>query len=107
MESGSHLFSRAVTSQVSSAVCVLTVVFGMGTGVSHRRITTGNLRLCLQNRIETSNHIYFPASSFLDLGQALDRLVPVSYTHCYASTSGLSTLSSSRGLTSEEWDILS
>ena len=106
MESGSHLFSRAVTSQVSSAVCVLTVVFGMGTGVSHRRITTGNSRLCLQNRIETLSHINL-ASSFLDLGQALDRLVPVSYTHCCASTSALSTLSSSRGLTSEEWDILS
>ena len=39
--SGSHLLSRAVSSQVSSAACVLTVVFGMGTGVSHKRITTG------------------------------------------------------------------
>ena len=43
IDSGSHLLSRAVSSQVSSAACVLTVVFGMGTGVSHRRITTGNL----------------------------------------------------------------
>ena len=39
--SGSHLLSRAVSSQVSSAACVLTVVFGMGTGVSHKRIATG------------------------------------------------------------------
>ena len=43
IKSGSHLFSQAVASQVSSAACVLTVVFGMGTGVSHRRIATGNL----------------------------------------------------------------
>ena len=43
IDSGSHLLSRAVSSQVSSAACVLTVVFGMGTGVSHRRIATGNL----------------------------------------------------------------
>ena len=42
MESGSHLFSRAVTRQVSSAVCSLIVVFGMGTDVSHKRIVTGN-----------------------------------------------------------------
>ena len=40
--SGNLLFSRAVTSQVPSAACVLTVVFGMGTRVSHRRIVTGN-----------------------------------------------------------------
>ena len=45
MESGSHLLSRAVPRQVSSAVYVLTVVFGMGTGVSHRRIATRNLLL--------------------------------------------------------------
>ena len=42
MDPGSHLLSRAVSSQVSSADCVLTFVFGMGTGVSHNRITTGN-----------------------------------------------------------------
>ena len=43
MDSGSHLLSRAVSSQVSSADCVLTFVFGMGTGVPHNRIATGNL----------------------------------------------------------------
>ena len=41
MESGSLLLSRAVSSQVSSAVRVLTIVFGMGTGVSPGRIATG------------------------------------------------------------------
>ena len=39
--SGSHLLSRTVSSKVPSAAYVLTIVFGMGTGVSHKRITTG------------------------------------------------------------------
>ena len=39
--SGGLLFSHAVSSIVSSAAHVLTFVFGMGTGVSHERITTG------------------------------------------------------------------
>ena len=39
---GGHLLSRSVSRQVSSADCGLTVVFGMGTGVSHSRIVTGN-----------------------------------------------------------------
>ena len=42
---GSHLLSHAVSSIVSSAASVLTVVFGMGTGVSPKRIATGNLLL--------------------------------------------------------------
>ena len=42
LDPGGHLLSRAVSSQVSSADCVLTFVFGMGTGVSHNRIATGN-----------------------------------------------------------------
>ena len=37
---GGHLLSRSVSRQVSSADCGLTVVFGMGTGVSHSRNTT-------------------------------------------------------------------
>ena len=41
--SGSHLLSHAVARIVPSAVKVLTVVFGMGTGVSHRRIATRNI----------------------------------------------------------------
>ena len=40
-ESGSHLLSHAVSSIVPSAAWVLTIVFGMGTGVSPRRIATG------------------------------------------------------------------
>ena len=42
-ESGSHLLSHAVSSIVPSAVWGLTIVFGMGTGVTPRRIATGNL----------------------------------------------------------------
>ena len=41
--SGSHLSSHTVASIVLSAAHVLTVVFGMGTGVSHGRIATGNV----------------------------------------------------------------
>ena len=40
---GGHLFSHIVSNEVPSAAYVLTVVFGMGTGVSRKRITTGNL----------------------------------------------------------------
>ena len=40
-KSGTHLLSHIVSNIVSSAAYVLTVVFGMGTGVSHRRIGTG------------------------------------------------------------------
>ena len=43
--SGSHLLSHTVSSTVPSAVLVLTIVFGMRTGVSPRRITTRNLSL--------------------------------------------------------------
>ena len=41
--SGTHLLSHAVPSVVSSAVRGLTIVFGMGTGVSPGRIGTRNL----------------------------------------------------------------
>ena len=44
-KSGSHLSSRAVSSQVLWAAWVLTIVFGMGTGVSPRRIATGSILL--------------------------------------------------------------
>ena len=40
IKSGSHLLSHAVSSIVPSASWVLTIVFGMGTGVSPKRITT-------------------------------------------------------------------
>ena len=41
---GSHLTSHAVSSIVLSAVPGLTVVFGMGTGISPERITTNKIR---------------------------------------------------------------
>ena len=50
--SGSHLLSHTVSSIVPSAAWVLTIVFGMGTGVSPKRIATGNILF---------------SSSFLDL----------------------------------------
>ena len=40
-ESGTHLLSHIVSNIVPSAAYALTVVFGMGTGVSHKRISTG------------------------------------------------------------------
>ena len=43
IESGPHLLSHIVSNIVPSAAYVLTVVFGMGTGVSHWRIGTGYL----------------------------------------------------------------
>ena len=43
MNPGTHLSSHTVSSIVLSAACGLTIVFGMGTGVSHKRIDTGNL----------------------------------------------------------------
>ena len=44
INSGNHLLSQVVSHQVSSTVYVLTVVFGMDTGVSHKRIITRNIR---------------------------------------------------------------
>ena len=41
--SGAHLLSHIVSNAVPSAAQVLTVVFGMGTGVSPKRIDTGNI----------------------------------------------------------------
>ena len=43
-EPGSHLLSHAVSSIVPSAAQVLTIVFGMGTGVSPERIATRKVR---------------------------------------------------------------
>ena len=40
----SHLLSHIVSNTVPSAAQVLTVVFGMGTGVSPVRIATGNIK---------------------------------------------------------------
>ena len=45
-KSGSHLLSHAVSSIVPWAAWVLTIVFGMWTGVSPRRIATGSFFSC-------------------------------------------------------------
>ena len=45
LDSGDHLLSQAASHQVPSTAQVLTVVFGMGTGVSPKRIITGNFQL--------------------------------------------------------------
>ena len=48
-EPGTHLLSHTVSSIVSSAAYVLTVVFGMGTGVSHKRIGTRTFQFSFEN----------------------------------------------------------
>ena len=52
LKSGTHLLSHTVTSIVPSAAYVLTIVFGMGTGVSHKRIGTGYscYKLCVRQK---------------------------------------------------------
>ena len=45
LESGGHLLSHIVSNIVPSAVQVLTIVFGMGTGVTPERIATRNFAL--------------------------------------------------------------
>ena len=57
-DSGIHLLSHAVSSIVSSAVQVLTIVFGMGTGVSPARIDTGNVVLKTQQYVKPL--LFFP-----------------------------------------------
>ena len=49
-KSGSHLSSHTVASIVLSAAYVLTVVFGMGTGVTPKRIATGNFLMHLASK---------------------------------------------------------
>ena len=44
---GALLLFRAVSSQVPSAAQVLTIVFGMGTGVSPARISTNMIDIAL------------------------------------------------------------
>ena len=58
-EPGSHLLSHAVSSIVPSAAQVLTIVFGMGTGVSPRRIATG---MFVTNLLITKQYNQFPAA---------------------------------------------
>ena len=53
--SGSHLLSHTVSSAVPSAAWVLTIVFGMGTGVSPKRIATRNFSVLIT---EQQNNLY-------------------------------------------------
>ena len=46
---GSLLLSQAVSRQVPSAACGLTCVFGMGTGVPHKRIATSKFLALSRN----------------------------------------------------------
>ncbi len=62
--SGDHLFSRAVSHQVSSAAYVLTIVFGMGTGVSHKRIATGSFLFCISKHSKLNNLITYSLFPF-------------------------------------------
>ena len=62
--SGAHLLSHTVSSAVPSADWVLTVVFGMGTGVSPNRIGTRKIKFYLLDN-STVKHIHF--STYLTL----------------------------------------
>ena len=86
---GNVLLSQELALQVSSALEVLTVVFGMGTRVAPPPLSPD---------LHTSTQ---PDSSFIPVasGEALDRFVSVRCTYHYASTPDRSTSSSSRGLT--------
>ena len=125
IESGDDLSYRAVASQVLSAREVLTSVFGMGTGGTPQPLSPENL--CHFHLLALRSAVCFALSSFphpenrtismSDLerlffellyfvlkitirDQALDLLVSATYTRYRASSADLSTLLSSRGLTS-------
>ena len=82
----SFLCSRAVASQVFSALQSLTAVFGMGTGVSFASSPLSNL-----NDIILSLRQHLLLFFLLVLGQALGLLVSVSLIHYCTYTSDLST----------------
>ena len=54
---GSHLLSHAVPSIVPSAAQGLTIVFGMGTGVSPERIATGNILFLMCITLKTEYYV--------------------------------------------------
>ena len=73
--SGSHLLSRAVSSKVPSAAWVLTIVFGMGTGVSPKRIATRNF--LLSTPLVPPSHSF--GSALLHLTRAKALMHPFAY----------------------------
>ena len=50
---GGHLLSRTVSSEVPSAAWVFTIVFGMGTGVTLKRIATKKIIIKLLTALIT------------------------------------------------------
>ena len=73
--SGSHLFSHTVSSAVPSAAWVLTIVFGMGTGVSPKRIATRNF--LLSTPLVPPSHSF--GSALLHLTRAKALMHPFAY----------------------------
>ena len=73
--SGSHLLSHTVSSAVPSAAWVLTIVFGMGTGVSPKRIATRNI--LLSTPLVPPSHSF--GSALLHLTRAKALMHPFAY----------------------------
>ena len=73
--SGSHLISHTVSSAVPSAAWVLTIVFGMGTGVSPKRIATRNF--LLSTPLVPPSHSF--GSALLHLTRAKALMHPFAY----------------------------
>ena len=97
---GNNLSSQAASSPVLSTRGSLTAVFGMGTGGASQP-SSPDLWMVFsdpQNFTEETTSKTNSSSSLSN--QALDGLVPVCSIHCCTYTPGLSTLSSSRRLTS-------
>ena len=68
--SGSHLLSHIVSNAVPSAAWVLTIVFGMGTGVTPKRIATRNVtssfdRICNLSSFLRTLLIYLKSAPLL------------------------------------------
>ena len=60
IESGTHLLSHTVSSIVPSAAWVLTIVFGMRTGVSPKRITTRSFLIYLFGKSTVMQPLLLP-----------------------------------------------
>ena len=73
--SGSHLLSHTVSSAVPSAAWVLTIVFGMGTGVSPKRIATRHFLLATP--LVPPSHSF--GSALLHLTRAKALMHPFAY----------------------------
>ena len=96
---GNNLSSRGASTQVLSTRESLTAVFGMGTG-GPSQPSSPDLRRPGPSKLNRRNYFAATFPNFPCLNQALDLLVSVRSMHCCTYTPDLSTLSSSRGLTS-------